>query len=83
MVAVMDGRADSKVVSRTYNITGGGSEEKPADTGDENKPAQTTETASEEKKGGCGSVIGAEGLVLLAVVSLAGVALKGKRKQDN
>ncbi len=82
VVAVMDGRADSKVVSRTYNITGGGSEEKPADTGDGNKPAQTTETAPDDKKGGCGSVIGAEGFVLLAVVSLAGVALKGKRKQD-
>ena len=78
----MEGRADSKVVSRTYNITGGGSEEKPADTGDRNKPAQTTETSPDDKKGGCGSVIGAEGVVLLAVVSFAGVALKGKRKQD-
>lgn len=85
VIAVMEGKADSKVVSRTYNITGGGSEEKPVDTGDANKPAQTTETApkEEEKKGGCGSVIGTEGLVLLAVVSFAGVALKGKRKQDN
>lgn len=83
VVAVMDGRADSKVVSRTYNITGGGSEEKPADTGNGNKPAQTTETAPDDKKGGCESVIGAEGVVLLAVVSLAGVALKGKRKQDS
>ena len=83
VIAVMEGRTDSKVVSRTYNITGG-SEEKPADADDGNKPAQTTETApEEEKKGGCGSVIGAEGAVLLAVVSLAGVALKGKRKQDN
>lgn len=83
VIAVMEGRTDSKVVSRTYNITGGGSEENPADTGNGNKPAQTTEPATDDRKGGCGSVIGAEGVVLLAVVSLAGALVRGKRKQDD
>lgn len=58
VIAVMEGRTDSKVVSRTYNITGGGSEENPADTGNGNKPAQTTEPATDDRKGGCGSEIG-------------------------
>ena len=82
VIAVMEGRTDSKVVSRTYNIVGGHANENPADTGDGNQTSQNTEPAP-AKKGGCKSAVGAETLVLLGVVSLAGALVRGKRKQDD
>lgn len=82
VIAVMDGRADSKVVSRTYNITGGSNPtQSDTNASSDEQPSGTTEEP--EKKGGCKSVVGADALILLAVVSLAGVAVRGKKKQDN
>lgn len=82
VIAVMDGRADSKVVSRTYNITGGSNPtQSDTNASSDEQPSGTTEEP--ETNGGCKSVVGADTLILLAVVSLAGVAVRGKKKQDN
>lgn len=78
VIAVMEGRADSKVVSRTYNITGGG--DVTVDTGSEQPTGTGTAAPTAPEKAGCSSAIGANALILAAVLSLAGVAVRRKKE---
>ncbi len=79
VIAIKDGEADSKVTSRTYNITGG--EEVTTDNGAETEaPTATTETPTDDEKG-CASSMAAGALLLITVLSGAAVVL-GKKKED-
>lgn len=80
LIGVMEGRENSKVVSRTYNIAGGS--ENTGDTGTGEAPAQSTEQPSNEQSGGCSSAIGASTFALLAVVFLAGVVVCKVKKEQ-